>query len=94
MIVWELDLQLPMQSVPITTNVLNSNNVESDVKHLKPINLCIYNVSLTPKLKHYRGSFHLIQGSRFLMAAKIVYAQPMIIYIAFMSKLYVSMQLA
>ena len=24
-IVWELDLQLPMQSVPITTNVTSSN---------------------------------------------------------------------
>ena len=25
MIVWYLDLQLPMQSVPITTDVVNSN---------------------------------------------------------------------
>jgi len=24
-IVWELDLKLPMQSVPITTNVVSSN---------------------------------------------------------------------
>ena len=27
MIVWYLDLQLPMQSVPITTNVMSSNPV-------------------------------------------------------------------
>ena len=31
MIVWKLDLQLPMQSVPITTNVLSSNPAIGDV---------------------------------------------------------------
>jgi len=27
-IVWLLDLQLPMQSVPITTNVVSSNSIQ------------------------------------------------------------------
>ena len=30
-IVWLLDLQLPMQSVPITTNVVNSNLAHGEV---------------------------------------------------------------
>ena len=30
-IVWLLDLQLPMQSVPITTNVVNSNIAHGEV---------------------------------------------------------------
>jgi hypothetical protein len=28
-IVWQLDLQLPMQSVPITTNVVSSNPAQA-----------------------------------------------------------------
>jgi hypothetical protein len=31
MIVWQLDLQLPMQSVPITSNVVRSNPVRQGV---------------------------------------------------------------
>jgi hypothetical protein len=31
MIVWKLDLQLPVQSVPITTKVLSSNPVHGEV---------------------------------------------------------------
>jgi hypothetical protein len=31
LIVWELDLQLPMQSVPITTNVVSTNPVHGVV---------------------------------------------------------------
>jgi len=30
-IVWYLDLQLPVQSVPITTNVVRSNNIHGEV---------------------------------------------------------------
>ena len=30
-IVWELDLQLPMQSVPITTDVVSSNLDQGEV---------------------------------------------------------------
>ena len=30
MIVWELDLQLPMQSVPITTKVVSSNSAHGE----------------------------------------------------------------
>jgi hypothetical protein len=33
-IVWWLDLQLPMQSVPITTNVASSNLVQGEVYHI------------------------------------------------------------
>ena len=42
-ILWKLDLQLPVQSVPITTNIVSTNpvhgemkSVESDVKHHIP----------------------------------------------------------
>ena len=31
MIIWYLDLQLPMQSVPITTNVVSSNPAHGEV---------------------------------------------------------------
>ena len=31
MIVWQLDLQLPMQSLPITTNVVSSNPAHGKV---------------------------------------------------------------
>jgi len=31
MIVWQLDLQLPVQSVPITTNIASSNPVHGEV---------------------------------------------------------------
>ena len=30
-VVWKLDLQLPVQSVPITTQVVSSNNVHCEV---------------------------------------------------------------
>jgi hypothetical protein len=30
-IIWKLDLQLPVQSVPITTNVVSSNPVHGEV---------------------------------------------------------------
>ena len=30
-IVWQMDLQLPVQSVPITTNVVSSNPVNAEV---------------------------------------------------------------
>ena len=33
-IVWWLDLQLPMQSVPITTNAASSNLVQGEVYHI------------------------------------------------------------
>ena len=38
LIVWQLDLQLPMQSVPITTDVVSSNLDQGEV----------YNISLGP----------------------------------------------
>jgi hypothetical protein len=31
MIIWKLDLQLPIQSLPITTKVVNSNPVHGDI---------------------------------------------------------------
>ena len=34
-IVWLLDLQLPMQSVPITINVVNSNFAHAEVYSIK-----------------------------------------------------------
>jgi hypothetical protein len=32
-IVWQLDIQLPVQSVPITTNVVSSNLAHGEVKN-------------------------------------------------------------
>ena len=32
-IVWSLDLQLPVQSVPITTNVVSSNPAQASCTH-------------------------------------------------------------
>jgi hypothetical protein len=34
MIVWQLDLQLPMQSVPITTDVVSSNLDQGEVYNI------------------------------------------------------------
>ena len=34
MIVWQLDLQLPMQSVPITTDVVSSNLEQGEVYNI------------------------------------------------------------
>ena len=34
MIVWELDLQLPMQSVPIITDILGSNLDQGEVYNI------------------------------------------------------------
>jgi hypothetical protein len=34
-IVWKLDLQLPMQSLPITTNVVSSNLDQGEVYNIK-----------------------------------------------------------
>ena len=31
MIIWQLDLQLPVQSVPITTNVVSLNPIHGEV---------------------------------------------------------------
>jgi hypothetical protein len=33
-IVWQLDLQLPMQSVPVTTDVVSSNLDEGEVYNI------------------------------------------------------------
>ena len=33
-IAWQLDLQLPMQSVPITTDVMNSNPAHDEVHNI------------------------------------------------------------
>jgi len=33
-IVWQLDLQLPMQSVPITTDVMSSNLEQGEVYNI------------------------------------------------------------
>jgi hypothetical protein len=41
-IVWSLDLQLPMQSVPITTDVVSSNLDQGEV-----YNIMRYNLSVT-----------------------------------------------
>ena len=36
MIVWWLDLQLPVQSVPITNKVASSNPVHGEVRSIQP----------------------------------------------------------
>ena len=67
-IVWQLDLQLPVQSVPVTTKVVSSwrgvldtpryswNIVQSGVKHHKPQNLTkhrLYAEMIANKLKRW-----------------------------------------
>jgi hypothetical protein len=34
-IVWSLELQIPMQSVPITTNVVSSNPAHDEVHYMQ-----------------------------------------------------------
>ena len=47
-IVWYLDLQLPMQSVPITTNVMSSNLAQA-IQH--------YVIKFASDLWQFRGFF-------------------------------------
>ena len=47
-IVWQLDLQLPMQSVPITTDVVNTNFDQGEVYNI--MNRYITNLR-TPTMK-------------------------------------------
>ena len=47
MVVWQLDLQLPMQSVPITTKVVSSNHVHGEVYSIQH-----YVLNLSVTLRH------------------------------------------
>ena len=50
MIIWQLDLQLPVQSMPITTKVLTSNPVHGEVYLIKH-----YVISLSVVFSRYSG---------------------------------------
>ena len=54
MIVWQLDLQLPVESVPITTKVVSSNPVHGEVYSLQHY--------VTQYISDFRqvGSFRLV----------------------------------
>ena len=41
-VVWKLDLQLPVQSAPITTKVVSSNNVHGEVYSILRYNISHY----------------------------------------------------
>jgi len=40
-IIWELDIQQPMQSVPITTKVVSSNPVHGEVYSIQHYVICL-----------------------------------------------------
>ena len=50
MIVWQLDLQLPMQSVPITTEVVSSNPVHGEL-----YSILHYVIKFVSDLRHLGG---------------------------------------
>jgi len=55
-IVWWLDLQLPVQSVPITTNVVSSNSDHDDVYSIQ-----LYVIKFVSDLRRVGGFFRVLQ---------------------------------
>jgi hypothetical protein len=53
MIAWKLDLQLPVQSVPITTNVVCSNPTRGEVYSIQH-----YDIKFISDLQHVGGFHH------------------------------------
>ena len=64
MIVWLMDLQLPVQSVPITTNVISSNPTHGEVYSIQH-----YVIKFASDLRQQVGGFFRIL--RFLPAIKL-----------------------
>ena len=50
MIVWQMDLQLPVQSVSITTRVVSSNHIHGDVYSLQH-----YSIKFVSYLRQVNG---------------------------------------
>ena len=58
MIVWYLDLQLPMQSVPITTKVMSSNTIYGEVYSIQ-----YYMIKFVSDLRQVGGFLWVLQFS-------------------------------
>ena len=56
MILWLLDLQLPMLSVPITTNVVSSNPAHGEVNSIKH-----YVIKFVSDLRQVGGFFRVLR---------------------------------
>ena len=56
MIIWYLDLQLPMQSVPITTNVVGSNSTHGEVHLIQH-----YVIKFVSDLRQISGFLRVLQ---------------------------------
>ena len=54
--VWQLDLQLPMQSVPITNNVVSSNPVQGEVYSIQH-----YGIKFASDLRQVGGFLRVLQ---------------------------------
>jgi hypothetical protein len=54
-IVWKLDLQLPAQSVPITTEVVSSNPVHGEVYSIQQ-----YVIKFVSDLRQVSGFLHVL----------------------------------
>jgi len=57
-IIWYLDLQLPMQSVPITTKVVSSNPVRSEVYSIQD-----YVINFVGELRQVGGFLWVLRFS-------------------------------
>jgi hypothetical protein len=55
-IVWQLDLQLPMQTVPITTNAVSSNSA-----HVTVYSIQHYVIKFVSDLRQIIGFFQVFQ---------------------------------
>ena len=55
-IVWPLDLQLPMQSVPITAEVLSSNSVHNEMYSIQH-----YVIKFVSDLRQVGGSLRVLR---------------------------------
>ena len=54
--VWQLDLQLPMQSVPITNNVVSSNPVQGEVYSIQH-----YGIKFASDLRQVDGFLRVLR---------------------------------
>jgi hypothetical protein len=54
--VWQLDLQLPMQSVPITNNVVSSNPVQGEVYSIQH-----YGIKFASDLRQVGGFLRVLR---------------------------------
>jgi hypothetical protein len=59
-IMWLLDLQLPMQSVPITTNIVSSNSANGEVHSIQHH---VINTYILYYIYIYKNIYHTIMAT-------------------------------